>query len=84
MSDRELSEEHCNKISKSCKGMHKGNKHACKRIIQKDMDGNIIKIWNSVVEAAKGVNRASTSISLCARGYVRHSAGFKWEYENEM
>lgn len=79
----ELTDEHRKKISKSCKGKKINNKNANKPILQFDMDGNFIKKWNSVTEASKGVNRAICSISLCVRGLVRHSAGYKWKYNED-
>lgn len=78
----EMSIAQRNKISKACKNKKLFNQHANKVIIQLDMDGNFIKRWESVTKAAKGVSRAVSSISLCAKGYVRHSAGFKWKFEN--
>lgn len=78
---RELTEDHIDKISKSCQGMHKGNKHASKVIYQFDMEGNFIREFDSVTNAAKSIGRAVSSISLCALGLVRHSGGFKWRYD---
>ena len=79
----EMSDEQRDKISESCKGKKMGNQHANKAILQFDMDGNFIKRWNSVTNAAKCVGRSIGSVALCAQGLVRHSAGFKWKYENE-
>jgi len=79
----ELTDEHREKISKSCKGKKLHNNNARKPILQLDMDGNFIKRWDSLTEAAKGVNRAICSVGLCAQGFVRHSAGYKWKYEDE-
>lgn len=79
----ELTNEHRNKISISCKGKKKNNQNRSKPILQFDMEGNFIKRWESATQAAKGMNRAICSIALCAQGLVTHSAGFKWVYENE-
>ena len=79
----EMSDEQCDKISKSCKGKKLGNKNAAKPILQFDMNDNFIKKWDSVTHAAHGVGRAICSVALCAQGLVKHSAGFKWKYENE-
>lgn len=76
----ELTEQHRQKISAGSKGKKLGNKNAAKKIAQLDMHDNLIKVWDSVTEAAKGVNRAIASVSLCALGMVKHSAGFKWKY----
>lgn len=79
----EMSDEQRNKICESCKGKKRGNQHANKPILQLDMEGNFIRRWESASQAARGVGRAVCSIALCAQGLVRHSAGFKWKYENE-
>lgn len=79
----EMSDEQRDKISESCKGKKLGNQYANKPILQLDMDGKFIRRWESVSQAARGVGRAACSITICARGLVRHSAGFKWKYEND-
>lgn len=50
-----------------------------KRVIQKSLDGNIIKIWNTSTEASKALNLNSNGISKCARGKSKSSQGFIWE-----
>lgn len=48
-----------------------------KKVAMLDLDGNLIKIFNSVNSAAKYVGRTAGSISLaCKRNTV--SAGYKW------
>jgi hypothetical protein len=71
----------CKKGLNLCKGKKINNKNACKRIAQLDMEGHFIRWWESASAAAIGVNRATCSISLCALGFVKQSAGFKWKYE---
>ncbi len=78
-----MSDEQRAKIAKSCKGKKLGNQNGNKPILQFDRDGNFIRRWESASQAARGVERAIQSVALCAQGLTRHSAGFKWKYENE-
>jgi|GEM_PF-2214412 len=71
------------KISKSCKGIHIGNKHSAKKIIQTDFNGNVIKIWTSISEAALKLNISASGITMCTRGQIKKSGGFKWSYVDE-
>ena len=62
------------------------NKHperrdsVCKKIIQYDLDGNFIKIWNSLVDAQKNLNISYSSISACLRGKSGRAGNFQWIY----
>lgn len=57
-----------------------GDAPTARPILQKDKDGNIIKRWGSISEAAKEYCR--TSIKDCLKGKYKHHKGFVWEYEN--
>lgn len=52
-----------------------------RKIIQKNSNGKIIKIWNSVKEASNffGVNHST--ICACLTKRTKTSCGYKWEYE---
>lgn len=54
-----------------------------KRIIQYSMDGEFIKIWDSVIEAAIALDIFQENIATCARGKNKSSGGFKWKYEKD-
>lgn len=71
------------KISKSCKGIHKNNKHSAKKIIQTDFEGNVIKIWDCMKDAATSLNICISGITMCAKGQIKKSGGFKWTYLNK-
>ncbi len=49
------------------------------KIIQKDIKGNIIKIWDNQSEAAKSVGCSISAISRCQRGLSKTAKGFIWE-----
>lgn len=55
-----------------------------KKICQFDMDGNYIKIFNSLKEAAEELNvKYTTSITACLKKRLPSALGFRWSYESE-
>ena len=59
-----------------------GAENPCARpILQLDMDGNIVKRWGSIIEAAEVYCR--TSIKDCLRGKYKQHRGYQWRYANE-
>lgn len=54
-----------------------------KRVIQYTLDGDFVKIWGSVIEAAIELNIRQENIATCARGKTKSSGGFKWAYEQD-
>lgn len=50
------------------------------KIIQKDKNGNIIKIWNNIWDLTHNTNYKKDNISCCCRGKYKFAYGFKWEY----
>jgi hypothetical protein len=51
-----------------------------KKVIQKTLDGNIIKIWDSASQIEKEIFYSQANISKCCNGKYKQSNGFKWEY----
>lgn len=49
-------------------------------VIQKDLDGNVIKRWRSILDAGKGVGVNHSSIMRVCQGKQHTSMGYKWEY----
>jgi len=86
---KKFTAEHCAKIGIAntkrklseetrCKISEKHGKH----ILQFDLNGNFVKKYNSVKEAAKSVGLKSVnSINNVMRGLSKQSAGLWWEYE---
>lgn len=56
-----------------------GNHPTARPILQKDMNGNIVKRWGSISEASKVFCR--TSIKDVLKGKYKQHKGFLWEYE---
>lgn len=53
-----------------------------KRIIQKDLDGNVIKVFETVNEAANTIGINRTTIGKVLTGVNKTAGGFFWEYED--
>lgn len=51
-----------------------------KKCVQKDLEGNIIKIFNSISEAARFINGKDSSINRVCRGKSKMAYGYFWEY----
>jgi len=52
-----------------------------KKVIQLDLDGNIIKEWDSINIAAEGTNSNPSTISKVCRGIFNQTNGFKWKFK---
>jgi len=94
----ERTDEHRKNLSKSCKGRqspNKGKKFSIEyrnklsesstvklKVNQLDLDGNLVKIWDSISLAQKTLQ--IRHISEVCRGVNNHktSGGYKWEYHN--
>jgi hypothetical protein len=51
-----------------------------KSVAQFDLEGNLIKEYHSLREAAQSVNGDRSHISRACRGKLKTSAGFKWSF----
>lgn len=56
------------------------SKQRQKAIVQFELDGTLIRKWNSIKEAAKKTNSSYTGIVLTCRGDRNKCNNFKWEY----
>jgi group I intron endonuclease len=61
-----------------------GSKKSQIPIIQKTKDGEIIKKWESLQQAADELGIERSNISHCLRGRIKTSGGFKWEYQTSF
>ena len=52
------------------------------RIIQYDLQGNALKIWESMKEASESLKIGAEGISACCRGKKKSSGGYAWTYAN--
>lgn len=63
----------------------KGNKNKYhKPVLQYDLNGNLIKEWDSVMDAERGTGIRSNYISNCALGKCKKSQGFIWQYKKHV
>jgi hypothetical protein len=51
-----------------------------KKIIQKTLDDELIKIWDSAKEIQRELGFSQGNISRCCNGEYGKSNGYKWEY----
>jgi len=73
-------EETKRKISKSCKGINKGNMHSAKMIEQWTITRQFIKTWNCIKDAVFFHDINASGITMCAKGQLKQSGGFVWKY----
>lgn len=52
-------------------------------VVQMDLNGNIIKEFESVSAAAQELNCHYQAISQCASGKIKTCCGYRWEYLNK-
>lgn len=52
------------------------------RVIQYDLQGNAIKIWESIKEASASLGICYQSISACCRNTKKTAGGYAWTYAN--
>lgn len=63
------------RVSKSMIGVNS------KPIIQKDLSGNVIKLWKSGKEIERETGILSSGVCQCCKGYIKTFKGYKWSYE---
>lgn len=76
---RPVTEEHRRKISEAKKGIAT---KVCK-VIQLTLNGEFIKEWNSMSDAARELDLDASRISACCRGKRNKTGNFKWQYSYE-
>lgn len=54
-----------------------------KRVYQLDLDGNVIKLWESATEASKQLNIKSSCISAVCNGKNKTAGRFVWVFEKD-
>ena len=84
MYGKKHSEETIQKISNTKKGKYGGrnnpNYGKGKKIIQYDLEGNFIKIWNNANQAGKELNICVGNISKCCKNKYKSAGGYIWRY----
>lgn len=56
----------------------------CIEVYQLDIDGNIIKKWESIRKAHKELKIAYASIVNCCKGIYNTGGGYVWKYANNL
>jgi hypothetical protein len=59
--------------------MKKGE-NIMRAVAQYDLDGNLIKIYDSIISAANSNNLRASNISNCCQLKQRTSGGYQWRY----
>ena len=77
---KHLSEETRKKMSISKSG---ANNSTAKKVVQYDKDGNFIRIWDYIKQAADELGVNKSSISACCRNDQKTAGGFIWKYFTE-
>ena len=73
------SEESKNKISENHWQKNKAAYNR-KKVVQMDLEGNLIKIWDFIQQAANETNSIPTKIVACCKGRNKTHNGYKWKY----
>lgn len=55
-----------------------------KPVYQFSMDGKLINIWRSGMEASKELSIPNNKIYMCCNGKISYSNGFIWSYSNSV
>lgn len=65
------------------KGKYGSNNPRAKPIKQFDLEGKLIKIWGSSIEAANSLGVNKSSICQCLKGQIKTSCKFIWRYKED-
>ena len=52
-----------------------------KCVLQYDLSGKLLHVWETGLDAAKSLNIPQGNISSCCLGKLKTAGGFKWQYE---
>lgn len=53
-------------------------------VVQHSLEGDILAVFPSCIQAARELKISSSGISECCRGKRKTLGGFKWKYEKEV
>ena len=69
-------------IEETVKNKRVNNLLSKQKIIQKDLQGNFVKSWNSMREIQRQLGISVSNISDCCNKKIKQSHGYIWEYES--
>lgn len=52
-----------------------------KRVLQKTIEGELLKTWDSMSDASRATGIPIGNITHCCRGRINHAGGYKWTYQ---
>ena len=55
-----------------------------KRVLQLDLDGNVIAEYESITFAAESIHKPNTNIGFCCRNKNRTCGGYMWRYADDI
>ena len=59
------------------------SQNAGRRILQYDLEGNLIRVWDSISNASRYYGVKRWTICGCCAGRQKTSCGYIWRYDNE-
>lgn len=68
------------KIKYNLTGLDKSREKQKRKVAMLDKDGNIIKVFDSVVDAGRYMNVSHSGICGCCRGIYKTIKGYVWQY----
>ena len=71
----------CENVRKVCAI---NGKRKSKKIIQKNKNGEVIKVWNSAMDIERELGIIHNNITFCCKHHNRTAGGFIWEYYKEL
>lgn len=78
-------EESKRKSSESHRGLLMGVKNPnARKVAQYDLNGNLIKIWDCMSDAARELGASNQSIYNCCKGFSQKACGFVWRYYEDI
>lgn len=66
-----------------CTAQYNKEYSSARKIIQKDISGRIIKLWNSMMQIERELNIPNSCISYCCKKKGRTTHGYIWEVKDE-
>lgn len=54
-----------------------------RKVIQKDLEGNVIRIHDSITKAGESIGLTRHAVNKVCIGENKTAGGYKWEYENQ-
>lgn len=61
-------------------GIKRRAKKISRKVNQYDLNGNLIKAWDSISEASRALDIDNSHIIRCCKGNLKKTGGYKWEY----